>query len=132
MKTVEVFYKNKELSLQALEKVNIVLDKYKDTYKISYYVITDSTNMSIIKKYNLSETHFPFAIVINGRFLAKINNNKIYFVHFPLFMHGIGRHEGNWSIDNLETVLIDNTLLLDESILMESEHNEGNVDSCPE
>lgn len=88
--------------------------------------------MSIIKKYNLPETHFPFAIVINGRFSAKINNNKIYFVHFPLFMHAIGRHEGNWSIDNLESVLIDNTLLLDENILIESEHDEGIDDSCPE
>ena len=33
MKTIEVFYKNKEPSLKTLEKANIVFDKYKDTYK---------------------------------------------------------------------------------------------------
>ena len=69
--------------------------------------------MNLIKKYNLPEIHFPFAVVVNGRSSAKINNIKIDFVHFPLFMHGIGKHEDNWSLENLKSVLIDNALLLD-------------------
>ena len=81
--TIEVFHKNKEPSLQTLEKANAVLDKYKDNYEVFYYVITDSVNVDLIRKYNLPDTHFPFAIVINGSFSAEINNNKIDFVHFP-------------------------------------------------
>ena len=130
--TIEVFHKNKEPSLQTLEKTNSVLDKYKDDYEIYYYVITDSVNVDLIRKYNLPDTHFPFAIVINGSFSADINNNKIDFVHFPLFMHGIGRHEGNWSLDDLEAVLMDKSILLDKNVLSEEEHEEGNDESCPE
>ena len=130
--TIEVFHKNKEPSLQTLEKTNAVLDKYKGNHEIFYYVITDSVNVDLIRKYNLPDTHFPFAIVINGRYSANINDNKIDFVHFPLFMHGIGRHEGNWSLDDLEAVLKDKSILLDKNVLSEEEHEEGEDESCPE
>jgi len=126
--TIEVFHKNKETSLQTLEKTNAVLGKYKDDHEIFYYVITDSVNVDLIRKYNLPDTHFPFAIVINGRYSANINDSKIDFVHFPLFMHGIGRHEGNWSLGDLEAVLKDKSMLLDKNVLSE----EGNDESCPE
>ena len=130
--TIEVFHKKKEPSLQTLEKTNAVLDKYKGNHEIFYYVITDSVNVDLIRKYNLPDTHFPFAIVINGRFSADINNIKIDFVRFPLFMHGIGRHEGNWSLNDLEAVLKDKSMLLDKNVLSEEEHEEGNDESCPE
>ena len=130
-KTIEVFHKDKNPSLQTLEKTNTILNKFKDEYTIFYYDIEDSLNIPLIRKYNLPDTHFPFAIVINGKFSANIKNNKIDFVHFPLFMHGIGRHEGNWSLYDLETVLKDNTLLLDENILSEPEHGEDD-EPCPE
>jgi hypothetical protein len=130
--TIEVFHKNKEPSLQTLEKTNAVLDKYKDGHEIFYYVITDSVNVDLIRKYNLPDTHFPFAIVINGRYSANINDSKIDFVHFPLFMHGIGRHEGNWSLGDLEAVLKDKSILLDNNVLSEEEHEEGSDESCPE
>ena len=132
MKTIEVFHKNKKPSLNTLEKVNMVLDNYKDDYNISYHVITDSTTMNLINKYNLPDTNFPFAIVINGKFSATIGNKKIDFVHFPLFMHGIRRHEGNWSLDNLETVLKDYRLLINENILPDLEHDEGDNEPCSE
>ncbi|MBC8313360.1 MAG: hypothetical protein H8E33_03860 [Candidatus Cloacimonetes bacterium] len=128
MKTIEVFHKNKNPSLQTLEKVNVILMKYKDKYKISYHLITDSENMDLIEKYNLPETHFPFAIVINRKYSAKLEDEKIHFVHFPHFMHGIGRHEGNWSLADLETVLKNNLLLLDKNILPERE--EDNNEPC--
>ena len=132
MDTIEVFHKNKEPSLQTLEKTDSVLNRYKDDYEIFYYVITDSVNVDLIRKYNLPDTHFPFAIVINGRYSADINNHKIDFVHFPLFMHGIGRHEGNWSLDDLEAVLKDNSILLDKNVLSEEEHEESDDEACPE
>jgi len=42
-------------------------------------------------------------------------------------MKGIGRHEGNWSMDDLDKVLKNNALLLDKNVLPESKHDEP----CP-
>ncbi|MBT3169613.1 MAG: hypothetical protein HN952_03160 [Candidatus Cloacimonetes bacterium] len=132
LKTIDVFHKNKKPSLQTLEKTNTILNKYKGEYEIAYYVITDSNNVELLQKYNLPGTHFPFAIVINSNFSAKINHKKIDFVHFPLFMHGIGRHEGNWSLADLETVLMDNTLLLETNILPNISENHDDDEPCSE
>lgn len=115
--TVEVFYKNMPPSLETLDRVIEALEQYTELYEITYYHITDSTSIDLIRQYNLPDTHFPFAVVVNGRYSALIDGVKIDFVHFPLFMHGIGRHEGNWSIEYLELVLNDNSLLMDENIL---------------
>ena len=115
--TIDVFHKDKKLSLQTLEEVNLILNKYKDNYEISYYDILDSVNISLIRKYNLPETHFPFAVVINGKYSAHIQNIKIDFVQFPLFMQGIGRHQGNWTLKDLKAALKDNSILIEENTL---------------
>lgn len=130
MKKIEVFHKDKKPALKTLEKVNPFLENYKESYEISYYLITAPENADLIRKYRLPETHFPFAVVINGKYSAKIGDEKIDFVHFPHFMHGIGRHEGNWSLEQLEYVLTDNSLLLDENILPALDHDED--ESCSE
>ncbi len=114
--TIEVFHKSMPPSLETLEETNTVLANYIDEYEITYHIITDSATADLIRKYNLPDTHFPFAVVINGRYSAVIGDERIDFVHFPLFMHGIGRHEGNWSMEYLELVLNDVTLLIDENI----------------
>jgi hypothetical protein len=121
---IEVFHKTREPAMKTLERVKPVIEKYERDYRIYYHVITDPENEELISKYNLPGTHFPFAVVINGRFSAKIDDQKIDFVHFPLFMHGIGRHEGNWSLETLEQVLRDNSLLIKENILPELEDEE--------
>ncbi len=115
--TIEVFHKDMPPSLETLEQVYVVLSDYSDEYEVKYYLITDSSSAGIIEEYNLPSTHFPFAVVINGRYSAMIDGEKIDFVHFPLFMHGIGRHEGNWSMELLKKALDDNSLLLDENTL---------------
>lgn len=115
--TIEVFYKEMPPSLQVLEEVNKTLSSLDDNYLVNYHIITDTTSIELIQQYNLPGTHFPFAIVINGKYSATINEETIYFVHFPLFMHGIGRHEGNWSIEHLQQVLTQTTLLIDENTL---------------
>jgi len=115
--TIQVFYKNMPPSLETLGRVIEVLEEYTDPYEVTYHHITDDSTADLIEQYNLPDTHFPFAVVINGGYSALINREKIDFVHFPLFMHGIGRHEGNWSMEYLELVLDDNTLLMDENIL---------------
>ncbi|MCK4807047.1 MAG: C40 family peptidase [Candidatus Aegiribacteria sp.] len=115
--TIEVFHKNMPPSLETLEQTNSVLEQFADDYEITYYLITDSATADLIQRYNLPDTHFPFAVLIDGKYSALINGEKIDFVHFPLFMHGIGRHEGNWSMAYLELVLNDTTLLMDENVL---------------
>lgn len=116
-KEVSIFYKERPPSLQVLEKVKKTLGQFESQYKISYYNIEDAKNADLINGLGLPSTHFPFAVVINGHWTAKIENEIISFVHFPLFMKGIGRHEGNWSIAYMNMVLKDNTLLHHENIL---------------
>jgi len=128
---ISIFYKDKKPSQQVLEKINKLLEQFKDSYQINYYSIEDQKNTVIITKFGLPSTHFPFAVVINGKFTAKIDDKVVSFVHFPFFMKGIGRHEGNWSIADLEKVLIDNSLLLEENILHILEED-SNSSECEE
>lgn len=128
---ISIFYKDKKPSQQVLEKINELLEQFKDSYQINYYLIEDQKNTVVITKFDLPLTHFPFAVVINGKFTAKIDDKVVSFVHFPLFMNGIGRHEGNWSIADFEKVLIDNSLLLEENILHILEED-SNSSECEE
>jgi len=130
-KKIDVFYKNKKPSLQTLEKAKVVLEKYKSDYKITYYLITEPETQELIKKYTLPETHFPFAVVVNEKYSASIHNKKIVFIDFPVFMKGIGRHEGNWSMNDLDKVLKNNALLIDKNVLPESSHNDDGDKPCP-
>ncbi|OPL19097.1 MAG: hypothetical protein AVO35_12550 [Candidatus Aegiribacteria sp. MLS_C] len=61
----------------------------------------------IIAEYGLPETHFTMAFVVNGCFSAMVEGEKVDFFHFPLFLHGTGRHEGDWQLEMLRTVLAD-------------------------
>lgn len=115
--TIDVFYKQMEPSLETLARVDSVLAEFEDEYTVTYHIITDPGSAEIIQQYNLPETHFPFAVVVNGKYTASINDEIIYFVHFPLFMKGIGRHEGNWSMQALSRILSDNSLLNEENSL---------------
>jgi hypothetical protein len=131
MATIDIFYKNKKPSQQALTEINKVVEKYEKTYSVSYYLITDPLNSEIISKYGLPSTHFPVAVVINGKYTAEFDDRTISFVHFPKFMKGIGRHEGNWSISNLEAVLKDVSLLTDNNILTKLE-GDSKHEECEE
>jgi hypothetical protein len=115
--TIDVFHKQMPPSQQTLARVDSVLAEFEDEYTITYHVITDSASEEIIQRYNLPETHFPFAVVVNGKYTATIDEELICFVHFPLFMEGIGRHQGNWSMETLRQVLEDNSLLNEQNSL---------------
>lgn len=117
--TVEIFHKKMPPSLETLARTDSVLAQFGDEFVIIRHLITDSSTAGLIERYNLPSTHFPFAIVINGKCSATIGDEKIDFAHFPFFMHGIGRHEGNWSMKHLELVLKDIALLIDENVLPE-------------
>lgn len=115
--TVHVFHKDRPPALRALARTDSVLAEYGGQFEISYHLITDEETGPLIEKFGLPGSHFPFAVVINGNFSAMVGNEKVDFVHFPLFMHGIGRHEGNWSMEHLKLVLRDTTLLMEKSVL---------------
>jgi len=129
--TISIFYKDKKPSQQVLDKTNELLEQYKDSYQINYYLIEDKKNTDIITQFGLPSTHFPFSVVINSKLTANIDGKFVSFVHFPLFMKGIGRHEGNWSIADLEKVLNDNSLLIEENILPILEED-NNSSECEE
>ena len=115
--TVDLFHKNKPPALEALAKTDSILSVYGGKFEIVHHLISDEATAPLIEKFGLPSSHFPFAIVINGNFSAMVENKKIDFVHFPLFMAGIGRHEGNWSMEHLVRVLSDTTLLMEKSVL---------------
>ena len=124
---IHVFHKNKAPSLKALEKINEALEKHKSDFEIRYLDIEDQANLELIHSLGLPSTHFPVAVVIDGKFTIQREDKTISFVHFPVFMRGIGRHEGNWSIADLEAALNDKSLLSDVNILpvLEDEDSEG-------
>ncbi len=130
-KNIVVFYKDKPPSQKVLKRTNQLLNQFKEFYLINYYSIEDKNNLDVITKLGLPSTHFPFAIVINGKYTAKIDGKVVSFVHFPLFMKGIGRHEGNWSISDLEKVLNDN-FLLSKEISLPNLEEETSTGECEE
>lgn len=122
---LRVFHKHKAPSLRVLDKVNEALAAYKDAYRIDYFDIEDAANLPLIESLGLPSTHFPFAIVLNDRFSIQRDGKTISFVHFPDFMKGIGRHEGNWSIADLEAALVDNTMFIEKNLLPELHEDES-------
>ena len=113
---VSVFFKEKKPSQQVLVKVDSLLQNYQD-YNIQYFNIEEESTAEVSKGIGLPDTHFPFAVVIDGKFTANIDGEVVSFVHFPTFMHGIGRHEGNWSLENLQIVLENIECLSDNGVL---------------
>ncbi len=116
-KSVIIFHKNKQPALQTLEKVKPAVEIFEKEYKISYYDIDDPKNLPLLKQSNLEGIHSPFAIVINGKFSAEVDNKVIEFLYFPDYMHFMGNHMGNWTLDLLTKVLEDNSFLCTENIL---------------
>lgn len=112
-KVILVFYKKQPPSLQIHSVISEFLDDYTDQYVVEYFLITDPDQKQTIESLGLSTDHLPVAIAINGKTSAMIDEEVIVFANFPDFMHHIGRHPGNWTLEHLQRVLYDNTLLLD-------------------
>ncbi|MEW6712762.1 MAG: hypothetical protein AB1403_23295 [Candidatus Riflebacteria bacterium] len=128
---VEVFFKKKAPSQKTLAEVKKVFEKFSATHQIVYYDILDESSRVVHEKYRLVTAHFPFAVVVNGRIYAKIADKEVCFIDFPLFMKGIGRHEGNWSLDDLKKVLIDPGLMQEkvfEAVLHENDQADSHCE----
>ena len=115
--SIMVFYKNRKPSLAVLDEVKKAFESTDKDFEIEYLDIEDAKNLPVIADLGLPSGHFPFAVVIDGKYTAKIGDDILSFVHFPLFMKGIGRHEGNWSMDHLKMVLKDSSLLHEINVL---------------
>ena len=124
---IHVFHKQKAPSLKALGKIKEVLASFPDKYSVLYCDIEDEANLEQIQSFGLPSTHFPIAVVIDGKFTVVRDDRIISFVHFPLFMKGIGRHEGNWDISDLEAAIKDPSIFFETNILpeLEKEETEG-------
>lgn len=112
---VQVFYKDKENSLNTLEQVRPFLENFSNDYDIQYIISTEAENEELIKSLGFPLEHFPFGIAINGKTCALINGDTIIFANFPDFMHHLGKHPGNWTLQHLEAVLNDKNLLLPDN-----------------
>jgi len=112
---IQVFYKEKQPSMQTLEKVRAFLKEYENTCDIRYLLITDPKNENLVKSLGLPTEHFPFALAIDGKTSAMIDGKTIFFAHFPDFMHHIGKHRGNWTLDHLVKVLNNPSLMLPDN-----------------
>ncbi len=110
-----VFYKEQPPSLQTRSIIKDFLSDYEDSYAVEFRLITDPDQKQTIESLGLSTDHLPVAIAINGKTSAMIDGEEIVFVNFPDVMHHIGRHPGNWTLEHLQKVLNDNSLLLDEN-----------------
>lgn len=125
---IDVFYKNRNPSLMVLEKALPVLMGFSARYDIQLHCITSAEEAGLIAHYGLPETHFPFAVVVDGHYTARLDGRETHFVHFPMFLRGIGRHEGDWYVSDLERMLngegewLDNALPVIED---DEEHGEG-------
>lgn len=112
---IQIFHHDREPSVKTLEAVNEFFAGYDDKYEIKYYDIKDDKNNELLTSLGLPEDHFPFAIAINGKTSAKIKGEVIIFANLPDFMHHIGRRQGNWTMEHLQTVLENKQLLLPEN-----------------
>lgn len=108
---VEIFHKPLPPSEKTTRLVDAVLKDYGDTVVVRKYNILDPATAPLIEKYGLPETHFPFALLIDGSFSAELDGKAVDFVEFPLEMKGIGRHEGDWTMAQLRRVLDDPKLI---------------------
>ncbi len=117
---IRVFYKEKEASMKAYEQLKPFLEKYEKNYTVQYLLITDPANADLMASLNLPVEHFPLAVVIKGKTSAMIDGEQIIFAHFPDFMHHIGRHQGNWTLEHLKRVMHDSSLLLPENPVLKS------------
>jgi hypothetical protein len=110
---IQILFKEKQPSLETLDKVKEVLKEYKYQYEVQYHNIMEPESAGLIRKLELDTTHFPFGLLIDGKFKAMINGKTVAFCKFPESMHHIGKHPGNWTLKHLKKVLKDNSLLIE-------------------
>ena len=118
--TIEVFYKNQPPSMETLSRVESFLDSHQNDFDIRYLDMEDPVNAEYMQSLGFPADHFPFGIAINGKTSARIGGETIVFGNFPDFMHHIGRHQGNWTLDHLEAVMLDPEKMLPDNPVFEN------------
>lgn len=108
---IQIFYKKQKPSLEAYNKIKSFLEPFAGDCKIQYLLISEPDNKKLMKDLGFYPDHFPIGIAINGKTSANIDGDIITFANFPVFMHHIGRHPGNWTLNHLKKALKNPTLL---------------------
>lgn len=101
--TVEIFYLPHRPAMAVVRDVEDVLKKYSNI-KVKKYSFEDPAAGELLEKYHI-KNHMPVAIFINGKHEFSIGSRKIVFENFPKGNAFVPSFEGNWSYDDLVTVL---------------------------
>ncbi len=117
---IEVFYKDQQPSMETLTQVKSFLNARKDNLVVRYLDMDDTANAGKMKAMGFPAEHFPFGIAIDGKTSARIGDKTIVFANFPDFMHHIGRHQGNWTLDHLTQALKNPAIMLPENPVMQN------------
>jgi hypothetical protein len=101
--TVEIFYLPHPPAEAVVRDVESVLEKH-GGFKVVKYSFDDPRNKKLLAQYNLRE-HMPLVIFINGRNEFSLGKRKVVFKNFPKGNSFVPMFEGNWSYQDLESVL---------------------------
>ncbi len=112
---VMLIYKEKSPSLETRKAVKDFLSEYHSNIEVVEVLMTDPDNRGLMDSLRLPLEHFPFALAVNGKTSARIGQDTVIFAKFPDFMHHMQKHEGNWTLEHLELVLNDTSLLLEDN-----------------
>ena len=102
-RVVEIFFLSHPPAEAVVKDVEAVLKKH-DQFKVAKYSFEDPQSKKILAKYNLRE-HMPVVIFINGQNEFALGNRKVVFKNFPKGNAFVPMFEGNWSYQDLDSVL---------------------------
>jgi hypothetical protein len=100
---VEIFYLPHPPAEAVVKDVEAGLINYSQ-FKVDKYSFEDPKNRELISKYNLRE-HMPVVIFINGKNEFALGKKKVIFKNFPKGNAFVPTFEGNWSYQDLESIL---------------------------
>ena len=100
---VEIFYLPHPPAMAVVGDVEAVLKKHSDV-KVEKYNFEDPATRKMLEKYHI-KNHMPVAVFINGKDEFVIGKRKVLFENFPKGNAFVPMFEGNWSYQDIETVL---------------------------
>ncbi len=100
---VEIFYLSHPPAMAVVNDVEALLKKY-SSVKVEKYNFEDPATRKLLEKYHI-KNHMPVAVFINGKDEFVIGKRKVLFENFPKGNAFVPMFEGNWSYQDIETVL---------------------------
>jgi hypothetical protein len=101
--TVEIFYLPHPPAEAVVRDVEAVLKKHSQ-FTVAKYSFEDPQGKKLLEKYNVHE-HMPVVLFINGQNEFSLGKRKVVFKNFPKGNAFVPMFEGNWSYQDLDSVL---------------------------